>query len=131
MNAQLLEDCNRLALDGKLSFRESVQRMASTGVERYRADLVRIEKMHYSAEGETHVVAIALTDAPDIAEELDISGVKDALVAIQNGKIHYGEFLTRIMQAGVTDYGVWLRGRKAIYFGRTGDFYVENFPGTK
>ncbi|MGC1781628.1 MAG: DUF1398 family protein [Acidobacteriaceae bacterium] len=131
MDIQVLEDCDRLALEGKLSFPESVQRMASTGVERYRADLVRMEKMHYSADGETHAVSIGLTDVPPIAEELKSAAVKDALTAIQSGKIDYGEFLRRIMAAGVSDYGVWLRGRKAIYFGRSGDFYVENFPGQK
>lgn len=131
MDIQVLKDCDRMALEGKLSFLESVQRMASTGVERYRADLVRMEKMHYSADGEACAVAIGLTGAPPIAGELNSTAVKDALTAIQSGKIEYGEFLRRIMAAGVTDYGVWLRGRKAIYFGRSGDFYVENFPGQK
>ncbi len=131
MDIQTLEDCDRLALEGKFSFPESIQRMASTGVERYRADLVRMEKMHYSADGEARAVAIDLAGAPPIAEELNSAAVKYALTAIQSGKIEYGEFLRRIMSAGVTDYGVWLRGRKATYFGRTGDFYVENFPGKK
>ncbi len=131
MNQQLLEDCDRLAFEGKLSFPESVQRMAGTGVERYRADLVRMEKTHYNAEGEAYVVRMPLENAPAIAKEFDTAGVKEALAAIQSGKIDYGEFLRRIMSAGVTDYGVWLESRKTIYFGRAGDFYVENFPGKK
>jgi uncharacterized protein YbcV (DUF1398 family) len=90
-----------------------------------------MEKMHYSADGESIAVSIGLLDAPPIAEELKSAAVKDALTAIQSGKIDYGEFLRRIMAAGVSDYGVWLRGRKAIYFGRSGDYYVENFPGQK
>ncbi len=131
MDQQLLEDCDRLAFEGKLSFPESIQQMAATGVERYRADLVRMEKTHYNAEGETYVVRMPIENAPAIGEEFNNAGVKEALVAIQSGKIDYGEFLRRIMAAGVTDYGVWLEGRKAIYFGRSGDFYVENFPGKK
>jgi uncharacterized protein YbcV (DUF1398 family) len=131
MDIQILKDCDRLALEGKMNFPESIQRMAATGVERYRADLVRMEKMHYSADGEALAVAIGLAGAPAIAEELHPAGLKDALTAIQSGKIDYGEFLRRIMTAGVTDYSVWLRGRKAIYFGRAGDFYVENFPAKK
>ncbi len=129
MNAQILQECNSLALEGKMGFPETIQRMSATSVERYRADLVSMEKTHYSAEGETHVEPIALTGIPEIAGGLHQAGVKDALLAIQSGKIDYGEFLRRIMLAGVTDYGVWLRGRLAIYFGRTGEFYVEKFPG--
>lgn len=32
------------------------------------------------------------------------------------------------MRAGTTHYNVFLSGKKAIYFGRKGEFYVENFP---
>jgi uncharacterized protein YbcV (DUF1398 family) len=131
MDKQVLEDCDRLAFEGKLGFLESVQRMAAVGVERYRADLVRMEKMHYSADGNTQGVSMFLTNAPAIADELNVNGIKAALTAIQSKKIDYGEFLRQIMFAGVSDYGVWLRGRLAIYFGRSGEFYVENFPGKK
>lgn len=129
MNKQVLEDCDRLAFEGKMSFPESIQQMAATGVERYRADLVRMEKMHYAADGETYGVSMPLTNAPAIAEAFNADGVKEALIDIQGKKIDYGEFLCRIMQAGVTDYGVWLKGRLAIYFGRMGDFHIERFPG--
>lgn len=129
MDIQVLHDCLASALQGKMGFPETIQRMAATGVERYRADLVRMEKMHYSADGETHLEAIPLAGAPRIPTELSREGVKAALLAVQRGENLYDEFLSRIMAAGVTDYGVWLRGRLAIYFGGTGDFYVEHFPG--
>jgi hypothetical protein len=32
------------------------------------------------------------------------------------------------MAAGTASYSVYLNGRKAIYFGRNGDFHVEPFP---
>jgi hypothetical protein len=35
------------------------------------------------------------------------------------------------MEAGTASYGVFLNGRKAIYFGRNGDFHVEPFPGAR
>ena len=128
MNAQVLEDCDRLAMEGKLSFPESVARMDSVGVERYRADLVRKEKMHYGADGETYCVKMTLANAPPIAEQFDTSAIQAALIAIQTGRIEYGEFLRQIMSAGVAEYGVWLRGKVAIYSGRAGEFYVEKFP---
>lgn len=54
-----------------------------------------------------------------------------ALRAIQGRVIDYGEFLRRIMKAGAVSYDVFLDGRKAIYTGGKGDFYVENFPGNQ
>jgi hypothetical protein len=35
------------------------------------------------------------------------------------------------MAAGTTGYWVFLAGRKVIYFGRKGDFHIEEFPGSK
>jgi len=131
MDKRILEDCDRLAFEGKLGFPESLQRMAATGVDRYRADLVRLEKMHYAADGESIGISMPLTDAPVIAASFREDGVKSALADIQGGKIDYGEFLRRIRAAGVTDYSVWLKGRRTIYFGRTGDFYLEEFPRGK
>ena len=32
------------------------------------------------------------------------------------------------MQAGCANYRVFIDGRKAMYFGRDGDFYTEPFP---
>lgn len=131
MDKQVLEDCDRLAFEGKLNFPESLQRMAVTGVERYRADLVRLEKMHYAADGESIGVSMPLRNPPTIAEAFREEGVRSALADIQGKKIEYGEFLRRIMAAGVTDYSVWLNGRRTMYFGRAGDFYLEEFPRGK
>jgi uncharacterized protein YbcV (DUF1398 family) len=38
------------------------------------------------------------------------------------------EFLRRIMGAGCAHYEVYIQGRKAVYFGRDGEFYIEPFP---
>lgn len=130
MDRQILEDCDRLALAGKMTFPDSIRQMTLTGVERYRADLTRMVKTHYSEAGEIVDVTMKLTGAPAIADDFNSSAIKDALTAIQTGRIEYDEFLRHIMKSGCTDYGVWLKGRKAIYFGRAGDFYVENFPAS-
>ena len=117
-----------LALQGKMPFPETVKRMAETGVERYRADLVLLEKSHFAASGEVLVEKIALHEPPLVDQSFSVTTVKSALIDIQKGKIGYAEFLRRIMSAGVSDYSVYLTGRKAIYNGRQGDFYVEDFP---
>lgn len=128
MDTSILHDCLFAALDGRLPFPESVKRMTAAGVERYRADLVRLEKLHYAADGETHLERIPLDRAPAVAAEFSESEVKSAVVDIQHARIQYPEFLRRIMRAGVTDYTVSIVGRRAAYSGRSGDFYVERFP---
>jgi len=50
------------------------------------------------------------------------------LRAIQQRKIKYREFLRQIGEAGTVVYTVHLHGRKAIYLGADGDFFVEPFP---
>lgn len=131
MQAAVLHECVRLAFEDRMTFPETVKRLLGDGVERYRADLVRLEKTYYAPDGQTHVERLPLTDTPAIAEQLSTDGVKDALLAIQSRKIDYPEFLRRIMAAGTTTYSVYLLGKRAIYFGRLGDFHVEHFPGSK
>ena len=128
MNSNVLHDCLVGALEGRTSFPETVRRMHAVGVERYRADLVRLEKSHYSAAGETHLEKIPLEGVPAIPAELSAPEVQSTLADIQRGAIQYPEFLRRIMRAGVTEYMVSIAGKRAIYTGRTGDFYVEPFP---
>ena len=128
MDAKVLKEFETLAFQNKLPFPEAVKRLASTGVERYCADLVRLEKFYYSAEGRTHTEPIPLKDAPAIGGPFLVESVKEAIRAIQQGKIDYPEFLKRIMKAGVVYYDVFIGGRKVIYTGRGGDFHAEIFP---
>ena len=129
MDSRILHECCELAFQNKITFPESVKRMAAAGVERYCADLVRLEKFHYSPEGEDHVVPMPLKNAPAIAQNFSSELVSAAIGSIQRGEIDYAEFLRRIMAAGVVYYDVFIFGAKAIYTGRKGDFHVESFPG--
>jgi uncharacterized protein YbcV (DUF1398 family) len=128
MDNAILHDCLTQAFAGRMTFPETVGRMIETGVERYDADLTRLEKMHYGADGSTHLEAMPLADAPAVPVEFSSQGVQAAITAIQRRQIEYPEFLRRVMAAGTAGYSVYLNGRKAIYFGRNGDFHVEPFP---
>jgi uncharacterized protein YbcV (DUF1398 family) len=72
---------------------------------------------------------LPLAAPPPIGERFAEREVQQAIAAIQRREIEYPEFLRRIMAAGTTSYAVFLKGRKAVYFGRYGDFHVEPFPG--
>jgi uncharacterized protein YbcV (DUF1398 family) len=50
---------------------------------------------------------------------------------IQAQKIKYREFCVRIADAGCVGYLVSLVGRRAVYYGRSGESYVEPFPTAK
>lgn len=131
MDAEVIHECTRLAFEDRMTFPETVQRLLAIGVERYRADLVLLQKTYYEAGGGSHVEPLPLHDAPAIAEEFSAGAVKEAIVAIQKRQINYPQFLRRIMEAGAVGYDVYLHGRRAIYVARKGDFHVEEFPGRK
>ncbi len=128
MDPRVLSECEALSFGGYATFPEVVGRLAQTGVERYCADLVKLEKFYYSPEGQSEVVPMPLNDAPPIGKDWSLNNVRAAIRDSQKGEIKYPEFLTRIMSAGVVYYDVFIGGRKAIYTGRNGDFHVENFP---
>ena len=128
MDVRVLKECEALSHEGKATFPELVGRLGATGVERYCADLVKLEKFYYSAEGQSEVVSMPLQDPPAIAIEWSLNNIRAAIRDSQKGEIKYPEFLNRIMTAGCVYYDVFINGRKAIYTGRNGDFHVENFP---
>ena len=131
MDTRILNECEVLSHSGKAAFPDIVGRLAQAGVERYCADLVKLEKFYYSPDGQSAVVPMPLSGSPAIAKDWSLNNVRAAIRDIQKGDIQYPEFLKRIMSAGCVFYDVFIDGRKAIYTGRNGDFHVENFPGGK
>jgi len=131
MDPKVLKECEALAFENKLPFPGVVKRLMETGVERYCADLVRLEKFYYAASGENLTEKIPLKDAPAIGISFLVDQVKETVKTIQQGKIDYPEFLRRIMKAGVVYYDVFIDGRRVIYTGRNGDFHIEYFPAGK
>jgi uncharacterized protein YbcV (DUF1398 family) len=133
MDAKLKDvmiECTRASDEERASFPEVVMQLIATGVERYHTDLVRGSKTYYLPNGESEMVAgDPLTLAA--AAEFSAAGVAAAVKSIQGGKIQYKEFCRRIAQAGCVGYIVSVAGKRAVYYGRTGDSYVEWFPGAR
>jgi uncharacterized protein YbcV (DUF1398 family) len=128
-----LHECSVGSIAETMTFPEIVARLAAVGTESYCTDLYRREKTYYLATGESHVEPEGELDpqefaASSVAADFSADSVKEAITANQRGTITYVEFLRRIMAAGTTAYCVYIRGRRAIYVGRTGDFHVELFP---
>jgi uncharacterized protein YbcV (DUF1398 family) len=124
---RIIRECTDASDQERISFPEVVTKLMQAGVERYHADLLRAEKVYYLPSGEslcTPAAKVNAVPAPDFAAD----GVAAAVRSIQQNKIRYREFCERIAQAGCVGYMVSLAGRRAVYYGRSGDSYVESFP---
>ncbi len=127
MNTDTIAECMTLSF-ADTHFPEVVKKLAGAGVRSYTADLVSLRNTYYGADRETEVEVLPLLEAPAIAETFDAATVAAAIKTIQQKRLGYADFLRQIMAAGCSQYRVFIGGRKAIYFGRNGDFHIENFP---
>jgi uncharacterized protein YbcV (DUF1398 family) len=78
-------------------------------------------------DGSTHVEKMS-SSAGGIGDRFATDKVVAAIHDSQTVKCKYRGFLARVMEAGPTIYVTYLKGRKVIYFGRHGDFHIEEFP---
>ncbi|HEY4143132.1 MAG TPA: DUF1398 family protein [Pseudolabrys sp.] len=133
MDAQIrdvLLECTKASDEERVTFAEVVKKLIGAGVERYHADLLRSEKTYYLPNGESEVVpSHAAGIVP--SQEFSAQGVDAAVRAIQAGKIQYKTFCERVATAGCVGYFVSIAGKRAVYYGRTGESHVEWFPGAK
>ena len=130
MNTKLMQETITKSLDGTMAFPEIVSLLLADGVERYHDDLVRMEKTFYMPDGRTHVEKMPIGQMA-VGEAFVTSELVAAIRDSQTAGQKYPDFLRRATAAGSTDYIVYLQGRKAIYFGRKGEYHIEVFPGAK
>ena len=123
----ILLECTRRSDESSMTFPQVVKKLLDAGVEQYRADLVRSEKVYYLPSGVSLVVPCYTVPAT-APQGFSADAVSAAVKAIQLGKINYAEFCRQIVAAGCVSYVVSLAGKRAIYSGRKGDCYVEPFP---
>lgn len=117
------------------NFPAVVKSLIEVGAEGYHCDLYRREKTYYMPDGTSHVEAEPGLDPREfdgthIAREFSEAQIVAAVRTVQAGAITYVEFLRAIMKAGCVGYQVCVTGRRALYFGRNGEVYVEKFPGS-
>jgi uncharacterized protein YbcV (DUF1398 family) len=130
MNIDTISECMKLSF-ADTPFPQVLRRLVGAGVQSYNADLVKLRNTYYGADGEAYDEALPLADAPAIAPAFDPTAVAATVKSIQRGEIGYAEFLRSIMSSGCAHYEVFIAGRKAMYFGRDGEFYTEPFPQPK
>lgn len=126
---EVIQECTEGSDEGRKTFPQVVKALMDVGVERYHADLQRAEKTYYLPNGESIVVQAHRIEAQPSAA-FDASGVEAAIRQIQAQKCTYTEFCEHIAAAGCVGYFVSVVGRRAVYFGRSAETFVEPFPGT-
>jgi len=131
MDKNIINKFLALSMAGETTFGEVVKNLIPAGVERYIADLVGQRKLYFGVDDEMHDCIITLNQKQAIADSFNTEEVKNSIIDIQQGKINYHTFLLRIMAAGCSHYEVFMKGKKAIYFGRDGSYHIELFPGAK
>ncbi len=127
MNISVLQTTLQKTLTGQITFPQVVAALVAEGVESYHVDLVREEFSYYQGNGYSLVEKAELTTKKP-AHEFSVDQVRAAIRASQVGEIKFKEFIDRLLDAGCVFYITYLAGKKVIYFGRNGDFHVENFP---
>jgi len=127
MNTDTIAECMTLSF-ADTPFPQVIGRLIGAGVTSYTADLIKLRNTYYGSNGEAFDEALPLRDGPAIAPAFDGASVAATVKSIQRGEIGYAEFLRRIMTSGCSHYEVFIAGRKAMYFGRDGEFYTEPFP---
>lgn len=129
VNAVAIE-CTRASDAGTITFLEVVGKLNDAGVEHYLADLVRLTRTYYMPDGETYVVESHGHETKP-ANDFSADGLVAALREIQARKINYLTFCEKILASGCIGYIVSITGRRAVYFGRSGETYVEMFPAAQ
>jgi uncharacterized protein YbcV (DUF1398 family) len=129
MNPTIIHETLAASEAGQRTFPEVVKSLLEVGVESYFIDLARGSATYYLTTGETHIEPLTHTTNP-IAEDFSPSALIAAIRGAQADTIRYPEFLKQSTAAGTIAYWAFLTGKKVIYFGRKGEFHIEEFPKT-
>ncbi len=125
----VVREMSKASDEEQITFPAVVKALMEVGIERYHADLLAGRKTYYLPGGDFEDVEVH--KAGGAAREFSAEGVEKAVRAIQRQEIAYRAFCRHIADAGCVGYFVSLAGRRAVYYGRTGDEHVEWFPGAK
>ena len=131
MNTEKIFLAAQATLHGTASFPEIVATLVDAGVEYYYVDYVGRCKTFYGPIGDRCLTAITYENLPAIAPELDVASLQSAILDSQQHGQEYYDFSVRAMAAGVQGYFAFLRGKRVVYIGRSGDQHIEWFPGAQ
>jgi uncharacterized protein YbcV (DUF1398 family) len=132
MNEQQVESANAslaAAYAATMDFPAIVAALIAAGFEGYTVDYRRKVCAYYLPNGDSIELPLPPDDEMVAAEFLG-EIVKAAIRDAQSGAAGYTYkgFCRKVKAAGCAGYIVSFSGRRVVYFGRTGETHVEQFP---
>jgi uncharacterized protein YbcV (DUF1398 family) len=132
MNAHqktLARRCLESAESNTMTFSEIVGALIEGGFEGYTVDFRRSVASYYLPTSDSVEFQTLASDVP-VSPTFDAESMKAAIREAQTRApgYTYGGFCAKARTAGCAGYMVSFSGRRAVYFGRTGETHVELFP---
>lgn len=126
---QTAELCLRGAETGAMAFPAIVSALIEAGFDGYVTELRDAVTRYYLPDGDSIVQAHAHPADP-VAERFDGEALQRAIREAQTNApgYSYRSFCAKAAAAGCAGYLVSFRGRRVLYFGRSGETHVEHFP---
>ena len=123
------ENCLHAAHDGSLSFPEIIEQLLAAGFEGYTVDYRRNTQTYYLPDGDSVAVDMH-SSASKVAATFDASEVERLVRWAQANPADYSyvAFCEKAKAAGCAGYIVSFLGRRVLYFGRTAETHIEQFP---
>ena len=127
----LARDCLEGAETDRMTFPQVVTALMQAGFDGYLVDFRRAAHTYYLPDGDS--LDLAAGEPPgEIPRHFDTAQIKAAIRAAQTlaPGYSYKGFCAKVAAAGCAGYLISFPGRRALYFGRTGETHVEHFPPT-
>ena len=125
----VVQACLDDAATNAMTFPQIVGRLIEAGFESYTVDFRRGVATYYRPDGES--VELPSPHAHmHVGEVFNAAAMQTAIGEAQRlapGYTYEG-FCAKVTAAGCAGYMVSFLGRRAVYFGRTGETHVEPFP---
>ncbi|AMJ60811.1 DUF1398 domain-containing protein [Bosea sp. PAMC 26642] len=128
----IAQTCLDAAENNTMAFPQIVGKLMQEGFESYMIDYRGATATYYLPDGESVALPTKSHGSGAIATVLDTVAVQAAIEEAQQAVpgYTYAGFCAKVMAAGCAGYIVSFSGRRAVYFGRTAETHVEQFPQT-
>lgn len=126
----LAQRCLSAAENDSMAFPDIVGALIAAGFESYAIDYRRATATYYLPDGDSIMLDSHRVDG-DVSPHFDTVSLQAAIREAQTQApgYSYAGFSRKAVAAGIAGYIVSFIGRRAVYFGRTGECHVEHFPG--
>lgn len=102
--------------------------LRQNGVQMNRWTLPSCQSVFLMEEGSVVQQGVPLVTGVHEVPKFDREALVTALRTDQEGRSTFPEFLQAAWRAGVVGYDADFIGRKVVYFGATGESYLEEYP---